>query len=360
MDLNFELNSFLNKMYVVSTFVSPYTTTYNGCDLCPQRRRVCTPTPTSALSSSRTGDRTYQYGYQRLWGAFGWGVCAFVVGAVVSSIQIEECKEGRHVDYILSFYVYAIMMALAFICAAFFSFKPVESNADYTESLWEAIKMITDSQHICFGLTLLTSGSAMGFVHTFLFWHLHDLGGTQFLFSVISAVQCLSEVITYMLSSYLILKIGCENVLYIGLLSNVLRLLAYSIITQPVLSIGLEILQGISSASIWTASICYIGLIPGTPVTLQALLHGIYWGLGHGGGGILGGVMVTYIGSNASFIIYAVICLVNFMILVGMKYRSKLLELLCNYTYVENIPAGTYILTTMSQRQPSDVESQME
>ena len=242
------------------------------------------------------------------------------------------------------------MMVLAFLCAMFFEFEPVDYPESYTDSLWEAITLFSDCQHTCFVITLLCSGAAMGFIHTFLFWHLHDIGGSQFLFSVIAAVQCISEVCMYLISSYLILHLGCESVLYIGLLANVLRLFAYSVITQPIYSVPLEVLQGVSSASIWSAAICYIGLIPGTPVTLQALLHGMYWGLGHGGGGILGGVLVTYIGSNATFITYGIVCLVNLLILVTFKYWSKLMELLGNYTYVENIPAGTYILTTNGQR----------
>ena len=291
------------------------------------------------------GDKPYDYGRQRLWGAFGWGLCALIVGITVSSMQEANlCRNQKHVDYILSFYVYAAMMGLAFILALFFKFEPVEDRGAYTESLWEAVHMFTDCEHGCFVLTLLCSGAAMGFIHTFLFWHLHDIGGTQFLFSVIAGVQCVSEVFMYFLSGYLILNIGWDSVFYIGLLANVLRLFAYAVISQPMYAVPIEILQGVSSASIWTAAICYIGLIPGAQVTLQALLHGIYWGLGHGGGGIVAGVMVTYIGSNATFIVFGIICLVNLAVLVTIKYWSKIMELMGNYTYVENIPAGTYIL----------------
>ncbi len=266
------------------------------------------------------------------------------MGAVVSVMQeINQCADPKHIDYILSFYVYALIMGTAFVCALFFKFEKVSETA-YKESFWEAVKMFTDCQHICFILTLLCSGTAMGFTHTFLFWHLHDMGGSQFLFSIIAAVQCISEVFMYLVSGYLILKIGCDSVLYIGLLANVIRLFAYSVITQPVFSVLLEVLQGVSSASIWTAAICYVGLNPGVQVTLQAILHGIYWGLGHGGGGMLGGLVVTYFGSNATFIIFGIICVINLLTLFVMKYWNKFLERLGMYTSVENIPAGTYIL----------------
>ena len=298
----------------------------------------------------RLDDQTYNYGFQRVWGALGWGLGAFVVGLIVSYIQKIDCQKGNHVDYILSFYVYAAMMGLAFLCAIFFKFNTVKIDQPYTQSLGEAINTFWDCQHISFVVTLLCSGASLGFIHTFLFWHLHDLGATQTLFSVLTAVQCLSEVIMYFVSGYLLLKVGYDYVLHIGLLSNILRLIAYSCISNPLYALPIEILQGISSASIWTSAVCYIGLIPGAPVTLQALLHAVYWGLGHGGGGILGGIMVTYIGSTVTFIIYSVLCTVNLVYLLLLKYRSKIMELLCNYTYVENIPAGTYILTSMSQR----------
>lgn len=296
-----------------------------------------------------TGDDKYLYGQQRLWGAIGWGLGAFIVGAIVSVIQdIESCADPKHIDYVLSFHVYAVAMGIAFIFALFFKFAPV-SDTSYRESFWEAVKLFLDCQHLCFILTLLCAGASMGFTHTFLFWHLHDIGGNQLLFSVIAAVQCMSEVFMYFVSGYLILKIGCDSVLYIGLLANVLRLFTYPIITQPYFSIVLEVLQGISSASIWTAAVCYVGLNDGVQVTLQAMLHGIYWGLGHGGGGMLGGVVVSSLGSNASFIIFGICCIVNLAILLIMKYWQKLFELLSGYTSVETIPTGTYILVE-SQR----------
>ena len=266
------------------------------------------------------------------------------MGAIVSVTQeINLCADPKHIDYVLSFYVYAVVMVLAFICAMFFRFDPV-GDASYRESFWEAFTLFADCQHLCFILTLLCSGTAMGFTHTFLFWHLHDMGGSQFLFSIIAAVQCTSEVFMYFVSGYLILKIGCDSVLYIGILANVLRLFAYSVITQPFYSVPLEILQGISSASIWTAAVCYVGLNEGVQVTLQAILHGIYWGLGHGGGGMLGGVVVSSMGSNATFIIFGICCIVNLAMLLIMKYWKKLFEFLSGYTSVETIPSGTYIL----------------
>ena len=257
--------------------------------------------------------------------------------------EIQPCADPKHIDYILSFYVYAGVMVLAFICAIFFKFEPI-SDISYKESFWEAVKLFVDCQHVCFIITLLCSGTAMGFTHTFLFWHLHDMGGSQFLFSIIAAVQCISEVFMYFVSGYLILKIGCDSVLYIGLLANVLRLFAYSVITQPFYSIPLEVLQGISSASIWTAAICYVGLNEGVQVTLQAMLHGIYWGLGHGGGGMLGGLVFGYLGSNATFIIFGICCIINLVVLLIMKYWKKLFEFVGGYTSVETIPTGTYIL----------------
>ena len=256
---------------------------------------------------------------------------------------MEPCTDPKNIDYILSFYVYAVAMGLAFVCAIFFKFAPI-SDTSYRESFWEAIKLFVDCQHLCFILTLLCAGASMGFTHTFLFWHLHDIGGSQFLFSIVAAVQCISEVIMYFLSGYLILKIGCDSVLYVGLLANVMRLFTYSVITQPYFSVPLEILQGISSASIWTAAVCYVGLNDGVQVTLQAMLHGIYWGLGHGGGGILGGISVSSLGSNATFIIFGICCIINLAILLILKYWKKLFELLSGYISVETIPSGTYIL----------------
>ena len=81
----------------------------------------------------------------------------------------------------------------------------------------EGLKVLCDCQHVYFILTLLYCGFALGITQTFLFWHLQDLGGTQFLFSCISAVQCASEVVMYLMSGSLITRFGYVKLLYAGL-----------------------------------------------------------------------------------------------------------------------------------------------
>ena len=56
---------------------------------------------------------------------------------------------------------------------------------------------------------------------------------------------------------------------------------------------------------------------------MQGILGGVHWGLGNGGGGVVGGLLITYAGATTSFLIFGVVSLVDlslFICLNNMEY----------------------------------------
>lgn len=241
----------------------------------------------------------------------GWGISSFVVGSLVSTVQEKtECNVPNHINYQPCFYAFAVLMIFAFIPALFIRFE--HRNVQST-NLTGKLRTLINFDSIVFLLTIQQFGNAWGLVQTFLLWHLHDLGGTQFLFSIIAGVQCISEVISYHVAGYAITKLGYYRVLYIGLLFSSLRFIIYAVITNPWLVLPVEVFHGVSTTLIWALAVSYIGLNNGIATTMQGILSGVHWGIGLGGGALLGGMLVNAIGSKYTFLGYGIFSFINFL-----------------------------------------------
>eukprot|EP00795_Rhopilema_esculentum_P014631 gene14631-5716_t len=288
--------------------------------------------PALALVDTATlqmlGKETHRYGRQRLTGSLGWGMGAFIVGASLQTTHKCSMKKNREiVDYIPAFYVFAVMMTLGLIVAIRFRFKTKEGKGGQGTSLGVGLSALKSPTYVMFLFTALYLGFLMAFIKTFLFWHLKDLGGTQLLFSVISAVNCVAEVSMYFLSEKLIKKIGQIRVLYLGLICYSIRLFYYSVIPYTWMVLAVELLPGITTAAVWAACLSYVSLNsrPGAQTTMQCILHGVHWGLGYGAGEVIGGILVHHYGAPTTFVLFGILCIVVLLlyILINMIWGKK-------------------------------------
>ncbi|XP_056157185.1 major facilitator superfamily domain-containing protein 6-A-like isoform X2 [Lampris incognitus] len=65
----------------------------------------------------------------------------------------------------------------------------------------------------------------------------------------------------------------------------------------------MEVLQGVTNASVWAACISYLSAAvpPALRTSAQGILQGLYLGLGRGCGAMVGGVFVNYFGAAETF-----------------------------------------------------------
>lgn len=246
----------------------------------------------ATVQQLKDNNETHKYGKQRLWGSIGWGSMAFLVGAAVSRTHL--CPPGsakrKDVNYYPCFVAYGIFMltALGIGFKLKFDDRTVEEKDrideeeeeevekhDYvkskTKGIMEGIRVLMTPRHTMFLVTVFVVGICMGFIKVFLFWHLKDLGGSQLLFSYMSAVNCIAEVTVYFLSSKLISTLGHIRVLYLGLFCYTVRLFVYAFITRPWYVLPIELLSGITTAGVWASLMSYVGIhsLEGVTVTLQ-------------------------------------------------------------------------------------------
>ena len=289
--------------------------------------------PAQALADTVTlqslGSETHKYGGVRLWGSLGWGIGGFSVGAAVSTnYRKNPCGEVL-IDYGPCFYVYAAGMSAAFVFATQFQFDQVQSIKDSstetskTENIFEGLKAFHSPQ-FCFVIFIaFFCGSATGFIETFLFWYLHELGGGQLLFSVINGLNCAAEVCVFFITDRLLWYLGHINVIYVTLFCYSVRFIYFYFVESPWVVLPAELLQGITTAAFWSSCVSYVGLHPGASNTVQGILNGVYMGLGFATGGFLGGSLVYVAGMKSSFLLYA---LASFCILLTFVVINKCIK----------------------------------
>lgn len=282
--------------------------------------------PTQCLADTATlqilGEDSHEYGKQALWGSVGYGLIAFVVGASVSGNKtLNPCSHDMDINYIPCFYAFGIFMILSIVVATRFNFHPAELS-ESTQSILGGLKVMKDFDYAFFMFVVFFCGIAYGFIQTFLFWHLRELGGEQMLFSFIIITNSSAEVVVYLSSDRFISNIGHRRMIYLGLLCYALRFFYYAYCSRPWLFLPIELIQGITTAAVWSAFVSYVGAEPGVATTLQGLVNGLYNGLGYATGGLLGGVMVHEYGTSTAFLVFgevSLIILFSFIIVSNIR-----------------------------------------
>lgn len=291
-----------------------------------------------------------RYGLQRMWGSLGWGLAMLLVGIwidhthvnIFSNVNTTTFTDAgcilpdyRQHSYQIAFIVFGVLMSVAFIVATQFYF---EKGGNYPQELPEQVVEQTDSPrsisesssadqtptspdaaqefHYSDLLKLLCSvryssvlfvawfmGFGYGFVFSFLYWHLEDLKGTTTLFGVCSILSHISELSAYFLSHKFIELVGHIRVLYIGLACNTARYLYISYLQNAWTVLPMEVLQGVTHASVWAACISFLSAAvpPALRTSAQGILQGLHLGLGRGCGAMVGGVLVSYFGAAETF-----------------------------------------------------------
>ncbi|XP_069376971.1 major facilitator superfamily domain-containing protein 6-A-like isoform X2 [Paralichthys olivaceus] len=313
-----------------------------------------------------------RYGLQRMWGSLGWGLAMLLVGIWIDHTHVTVVIDGigcilpdyRLHNYQIAFIVFGVLMGLAFVVATQFYF---EKGDHYRQELPEGVVEqspesgssgqsgpdITQEFHYSDLLKLLCSvryssvlfvawfmGFGYGFVFSFLYWHLEDLKGTTTLFGVCSVLSHISELAAYFTSHKFIELVGHVRVLYIGLACNTARYLYISYLQNAWTVLPMEVLQGVSHASVWAACISFLSAAvpPALRTSAQGILQGLHLGLGRGCGAMVGGVFVNYFGAPATFRGIGMASLVILLIFSFIQFLSGDTEGKEDKMLAENIP----------------------
>ncbi|PZC75174.1 hypothetical protein B5X24_HaOG206589 [Helicoverpa armigera] len=240
------------------------------------------------------------YGLQRVYGSIGG-----MISSPLSGLLIDYASRGKgYTDFRPAFYLYAVLKVAsgALMLSIDLEFKQPAQNL-----LEDVISVFRNVEIVALFIACFIMGTAWGYIESFLFWLLQDLGASRSLMGITITVGGIAGLPLLVLSGPIIRRLGHANVLFIGFIFYAIRLLGYSLIYNPWLCLVFEALESVTSSLSFTAAVTYAARLSSTTTdtSVQGLLGGIYYGVGKGAGSLIGGYLMKFFGTRPTYQIFA-------------------------------------------------------
>ena len=160
-----------------------------------------------------------------------------------------------------------------------------------------------------FFLNCVVLGSAMSLVESLLFVAMERTmkGYTPIIAGTSVLISVLFEIPIFQIAPRLIKTYGPKYMITLANFAWVIRALGYALFDQAWMVLVLELFHGVSFGLFYSAAvhICVQQCPPGMESTMQSLLDMTYGGFGVTLGSICGGFLFDWIGSSATFVLFA-------------------------------------------------------
>ncbi|KAK4871463.1 hypothetical protein RN001_015587 [Aquatica leii] len=268
------------------------------------------------------------YGLQRVYATIGG-----MISSPLSGWLIDYASRGKDfTDYRPIFFIYAFLKIVFSVLVLFVN---LEFKVPANNVISDVFYVLKKAELLTLFAAFFVLGTVWGYIESFLFWLIQDLGGSKSLMGITITVGGIAGIPLLVLSGPIIKRIGHANVIFIGFVFYSIRLLGYSLIYNPWLCLIFEAMESITSSLTVTAVVTYAAKLSTvtTDTSIQGLLGGLYFGVGKGSGSLIGGYLMKYIGTRATFQIFAAISAIT-----GLLYFC------INYFYMRKWPSeGTDI-----------------
>ncbi|PNF21627.1 hypothetical protein B7P43_G11266 [Cryptotermes secundus] len=272
-----------------------------------------------AICFEMLGDQPTHYGYQRLWGAVGWGVFA-----VISGLLVDELSKGRaQKDYTIVFYLMLVILIFDVVVSSRLKHSQTKLS---TSIVRDVGKLLTELRIVVFMLWCIAVGLSTGLQWNFLFWHLEDLATAEgcdmlqwmkTIEGLVMGVQCFGGELPFLfLSGRILRKIGHVHAMSLVLFAFGIRFVIYSILKNPWWCLPVELFQGFTFGIFYATMASYASIVapPGTEATVQGAVGAVFEGIGVSLGSLLGGVLYDKYDGATTFRIYGIVSLGLFVL----------------------------------------------
>ena len=244
------------------------------------------------------------YSRARIGGSIGYGAIVFVTGVISMSLGLNKI-----------FLIYVLLMILCLLLL--FQVPPSHSALDRF-IYKDFIKSMRQKSTVSFFFLLLlwSIGEATTIYYLFLF--IEDLGGNYSLMGLSVSFAIISEIMGFLMSGRLLVKIKLRQILFIALVIQFVRLSSLSMIQSAVLVLPIQFFGGISFALILSSSVTYVNRLSSqhSGASLQSIRSGVQFGLGYSIGAFLGGIANDLVGYRIMFRLISLILLFGVVYLV--------------------------------------------
>ena len=256
------------------------------------------------------GEHSNDYGKIRVFGAISWGLAAWLAGVVADMYGIN-----------LTLWLYVIFISIAMVI----SLLMPESPQIEVVPFWKSLRIVTkDTRWIGLLSGAIFGGYGQILMINYIALYLRDLGASVSFIGLTTTVSTISEVPIFLLAPRLLERFDKKKVIQVALLGLLLRCALLAVIKVPYPAIFIQMLSSLSYALFWITNVAYVReIVPvGFNASGQALIHGMYMGVGGMLGTLAGGFIYEAIGPSMLFFSGALAAGIG-ILLVGLLLNSK-------------------------------------
>ncbi|RMX67701.1 hypothetical protein DD238_001484 [Peronospora effusa] len=245
-----------------------------------------------------------EYGKQRLFGALGYGVGAYVTSLIVAVAGIS--------------WSFNVSLALGLMSLLVLrTIPPMQHHRQLSDTLeygtvkrpsfMDNIRLICGMVDVLvlFGVVFLM-GLMYGVLSSFLTLNLYNLSDQNAQIVGI-AIMCetASELPAFFFSHKIINRFGIVNVLLLSIMGYALRVSYYAVMTNAWGAIPFEFLHGVTYGLAWAACTQYVysAAPPGCEGTIMGVLNAVQNGLARGTGTLIGGYFYEHYGARTMWLV---------------------------------------------------------
>ncbi|CAL4114200.1 unnamed protein product, partial [Meganyctiphanes norvegica] len=191
-----------------------------------------------------------EFGKQRITGMIGGAVIPLLAGILVDF----HSNQLGYQEFMSAFYLGNGLILIGIICLAFMTVKVEAQRSNF----WADLKKLVSRIEIdIFLFMILLLGTSWGFIEMFLFIRLKELGATNFLMGLTMTVGFGVSLPFLFIADAIIEKVGRPSIFTLSFFMYGVRLIGYSLITNPWMCFPFEFLEVITFQLTWVAAVTY-------------------------------------------------------------------------------------------------------
>lgn len=250
-----------------------------------------------------------EYGKQRLFGAVGWGVIAYISGLVVAVAGISWAFNLSLIVTLTSLLVLRTIPPVKSGHGDGYSALESEEKhaAEKPPSFKEGMRLLSKKGDVLVLLVVVfLMGLMFGVLSSFLTLNLYNLSGNNSqIIGIAIACETASELPAFFFSQAIIRKLGTVNVLLVSIAGYAARITYLAVMTNPWGAIPFEFLHGLTFGLAWAACTQYVyAAAPrGCEGTVMGILNAVQNGLARGAGTLVGGYFYQNYGAPTMWLV---------------------------------------------------------
>lgn len=258
---------------------------------------------------ARLGEQRREYGRVRVWGSYGWGIAALVIGIIIQ-------RQGL----LAAFPTYLVLMIILFWVGVRL---PVQGGHTGEPVRHGLRRLFANRQWLLFTIVALVEGMTLGIFLNYLFLYLNEMGASNTIMGLSLTLATVSEIPVFLYSRRLLARWGAPFVLMLSMVGTVIRAFAYAWMTAPWQVLPISLLHGPTFAAMWVAGVAYAdeNAPPGLGATAQGLFSSAVFGLGAALGAFTGGYLYDAYGAVAAFQWAGWASLAALLLFIGANWR---------------------------------------